>query len=226
MYVTPQQHICLISDGHQSIKSAYHNPENSWNDPTVTNVYCIRHIAQNFMREIKDKELRKLVVNMGNYLQSTTTFLEFHHKHKLPTTFIPLSFKNFFTTSYRQCDITCSRPSHSRYLTESHDYKMIPMHTPVHELRTTPVIATEGRDTDFFVSKTSNFMRKSLLSFLTTLDGSCRTLIAGYASRDKDGNCLFRGLVASPDGTRNMMKMGKDAGEELLSRAGPGFFSS
>ncbi|KAK2431307.1 porphobilinogen deaminase, chloroplastic [Trifolium repens] len=76
-------------------------------------------------------------------------------------------------------------------------------------------------------------------AFLTTLDGSCRTPIAGYASRDKDGNCLFRGLVASPDGTRvletsrigpysyeDMMKMGKDAGEELLSRAGPGFFSN
>ena len=39
-------------------------------------------------------------------------------------------------------------------------------------------------------------------AFLETLDGSCRTPIAGYASRDEDGNCLFRGLVASPDGTR------------------------
>ncbi|QHN99583.1 porphobilinogen deaminase, chloroplastic isoform X1 [Arachis hypogaea] len=76
-------------------------------------------------------------------------------------------------------------------------------------------------------------------AFLETLDGSCRTPIAGYACRNEDGNCLFRGLVASPDGTRvletsrigayaveDMMKMGKDAGEELLSRAGPGFFSS
>ena len=39
-------------------------------------------------------------------------------------------------------------------------------------------------------------------AFLETLDGSCRTPIAGYAYRDKDGDCLFRGLVASPDGTR------------------------
>ncbi|XP_057744816.1 porphobilinogen deaminase, chloroplastic-like [Arachis stenosperma] len=39
-------------------------------------------------------------------------------------------------------------------------------------------------------------------AFLTTLDGSCRTPIAGYACRNEDGNCLFRGLVASPDGTR------------------------
>ncbi|XP_039144898.1 porphobilinogen deaminase, chloroplastic [Dioscorea cayenensis subsp. rotundata] len=74
-------------------------------------------------------------------------------------------------------------------------------------------------------------------AFLETLDGSCRTPIAGYAYRDKDGDCLFRGLVASPDGTRvletsrkgpfvlnDMISMGKDAGKELISRAGPGFF--
>ncbi|KAG6418896.1 hypothetical protein SASPL_121102 [Salvia splendens] len=74
-------------------------------------------------------------------------------------------------------------------------------------------------------------------AFLEKLDGSCRTPIAGYACRDEDGNCLFRGLVASPDGIQvletsrsgpyafdDMVKMGKDAGEELLSRAGPNFF--
>ncbi|KAJ3679300.1 hypothetical protein LUZ60_017311 [Juncus effusus] len=75
-------------------------------------------------------------------------------------------------------------------------------------------------------------------AFLTTLDGSCRTPIAGYACRDDEGNCLFRGLVASPDGTRvletsrkgpyaydEMVEMGIDAGKELISRAGPGFFN-
>ncbi|KAH9318656.1 hypothetical protein KI387_020425, partial [Taxus chinensis] len=39
-------------------------------------------------------------------------------------------------------------------------------------------------------------------AFLMTLDGSCRTPIAGYAFRDKDGCCFFRGLIASPDGIR------------------------
>ncbi|KAL0728443.1 hypothetical protein Bca4012_024536 [Brassica carinata] len=76
-------------------------------------------------------------------------------------------------------------------------------------------------------------------AFLETLDGSCRTPIAGYAAKDEEGNCFFRGLVASPDGTRvletsrkgpyvfeDMVKMGKDAGQELLSRAGPGFFGN
>lgn len=74
-------------------------------------------------------------------------------------------------------------------------------------------------------------------AFLETLDGSCRTPIAGYACKDENGDCVFRGLVASPDGTRvletsrkgsytlqDMIKMGKDAGKELLSQTGPGFF--
>ncbi|CAN1255038.1 Porphobilinogen deaminase, chloroplastic [Linum perenne] len=76
-------------------------------------------------------------------------------------------------------------------------------------------------------------------AFLLTLDGSCRTPIAGYASKDENGDCIFKGLVASTDGTRvletsrkgayaidDMIMMGKDAGKELLSRAGPGFFDS
>ncbi|KAL3643155.1 hypothetical protein CASFOL_013970 [Castilleja foliolosa] len=75
-------------------------------------------------------------------------------------------------------------------------------------------------------------------AFLEKLEGSCRTPIAGYARRDDDGNCIFKALVASPDGAQvletsrrgpyeydDMIKMGIDAGEELLSRAGPGFFN-
>ncbi|CAI5990011.1 unnamed protein product [Closterium sp. NIES-65] len=75
-------------------------------------------------------------------------------------------------------------------------------------------------------------------AFLTTLDGSCRTPIAGLAQRDANGGCSFRGLVASPDGKRiletsrsgsysynEMMEMGIDAGKELLSSAGPEFFN-
>uniref|UniRef100_A0A0D6R5U8 Porphobilinogen deaminase, chloroplastic n=1 Tax=Araucaria cunninghamii TaxID=56994 RepID=A0A0D6R5U8_ARACU len=75
-------------------------------------------------------------------------------------------------------------------------------------------------------------------AFLETLDGSCRTPIAGYAFRDKDGCCSFRGLIATPDGTRvletsrkgsyvyeDMIAIGVDAGKELLGRAGPSFFN-
>ncbi|CAA6669879.1 unnamed protein product [Spirodela intermedia] len=75
-------------------------------------------------------------------------------------------------------------------------------------------------------------------AFLTELDGSCRTPIAGYAYKDAEGYCVFRGLVASPDGTRvletsrrgpysldDMLLMGKDAGKELIATGGPDFFS-
>jgi hypothetical protein len=55
----------LISDRHLSIESAYKNLDNGWQDPLSTHVYNIRHIAQNFMREIKDKTLRKKIVNPG-----------------------------------------------------------------------------------------------------------------------------------------------------------------
>ncbi|XP_058766794.1 uncharacterized protein LOC131640416 [Vicia villosa] len=49
VHVTPQPNICLISDRHVSIKTAYDNPENGWQYPPSMHVYCIRHIAQNFM---------------------------------------------------------------------------------------------------------------------------------------------------------------------------------
>ena len=41
--------------------------------------------------------------------------------------------------------------------------------------------------------------------FLAVLDGNCRTPIAAYAYRDKDGNCSFRGLLASPDGSKGIL---------------------
>ncbi|PNX64998.1 hypothetical protein L195_g054311, partial [Trifolium pratense] len=59
-YVTPQEGICVISDRHASIKSAYENPSNGWNNPPTSHVYCIRHIDQNFVRETKQKKLRPI----------------------------------------------------------------------------------------------------------------------------------------------------------------------
>ncbi len=72
-------------------------------------------------------------------------------------------------------------------------------------------------------------------AFLTRLDGSCRTPIAGLAEIQADGSLRFRGLVVQPDGTRLMQTerrgsvsqaaaLGLDAAEELLGRAGPDFF--
>lgn len=72
-------------------------------------------------------------------------------------------------------------------------------------------------------------------AMLAALDGSCRTPIGGLAEVDGDGGLGLRGLVARPDGSElfetaragavaDAETMGRDAGEELKRRAGPGFF--
>lgn len=64
-HVALQPDLCLTSDRHVSIESAYNNLENGCYNPPSLHVYCIRHIAQNFMREIKDRNLQKKIINMG-----------------------------------------------------------------------------------------------------------------------------------------------------------------
>jgi hydroxymethylbilane synthase len=69
---------------------------------------------------------------------------------------------------------------------------------------------------------------------LEVLDGSCRTPIGGLAELDGDAFTL-RCLVARTDGSEvletsrkgaasDAVSLGKDAGDELLRRAGPGYF--
>ncbi|HEX4409445.1 MAG TPA: hydroxymethylbilane synthase [Xanthobacteraceae bacterium] len=71
-------------------------------------------------------------------------------------------------------------------------------------------------------------------SFLDILDGTCRTPIAGHARIDGD-TIHFRGMIAKTDGSEvletarhgsrtDAATLGADAGRELKSRAGPGFF--
>ncbi|KAJ1632535.1 hydroxymethylbilane synthase [Pavlovales sp. CCMP2436] len=71
-------------------------------------------------------------------------------------------------------------------------------------------------------------------SFLLTLDGNCKTPIAGQARMEGD-ELVLRGLIARPDGTKvyetsrrgspaDGIAMGKDAGEELKKLAGVDFF--
>lgn len=73
-------------------------------------------------------------------------------------------------------------------------------------------------------------------SFLATLDGNCKTPIAGQA-RIIDGKLHFKGLVSMPDGTEmfetdrvgspaDAEAIGRDAGEELKKRAGEDFFKA
>lgn len=71
-------------------------------------------------------------------------------------------------------------------------------------------------------------------SFLLTLDGSCETPIAGLAILDGD-QLWLRGELLRPDGSASVTgdrrgptaqgtAIGKALAEDLLSRAGPGFF--
>jgi hydroxymethylbilane synthase len=71
-------------------------------------------------------------------------------------------------------------------------------------------------------------------AFLTVLDGSCRTPIAGHA-RCEGEQVHFRGLIAKPDGSEvletarsgpagDAVRLGAEAGHELKRRAGAGFF--
>ncbi len=73
-------------------------------------------------------------------------------------------------------------------------------------------------------------------AMLAALDGSCRTPIAGHAILDADGALYLRGLIARPDGSEliaterrgpaaDAEAMGREAGDELKRRGGPGFFA-
>jgi len=72
-------------------------------------------------------------------------------------------------------------------------------------------------------------------AMLVVLDGSCRTPIAGHAILT-GAELHLRGLIARPDGSEviaterrgsiaEAAALGRDAGEELKRRGGPGFFA-
>ena len=72
-------------------------------------------------------------------------------------------------------------------------------------------------------------------AFLTVLEGSCRTPIAGHAVVAA-GRLRFRGLIAKPDGSgvfetkrqgaaADAVRLGAEAGRELKQRAGADFFA-
>jgi len=74
-------------------------------------------------------------------------------------------------------------------------------------------------------------------AMLAVLDGSCRTPIAGHAVLTTEGTLYLRGLIAKPDGSEMIATerrgaaadaeaIGRDAGDELKRRGGPGFLST
>ena len=73
-------------------------------------------------------------------------------------------------------------------------------------------------------------------AFLARLDGSCRTPIGGLAQLI-GGRLILRGQILSPDGSlsheasregapQEAIRMGEDAADELLAKAGPAFLGS
>lgn len=73
-------------------------------------------------------------------------------------------------------------------------------------------------------------------AFLASLDGSCRTPLAGHAVLDGDV-LRFNGLILTPDGkishsvsgegqARDAARIGADAGARVRAKAGPDFFGS
>jgi hydroxymethylbilane synthase len=74
-------------------------------------------------------------------------------------------------------------------------------------------------------------------AFLTVLDGSCRTPIAGHARIVSSGSVVFRGMVLRCDGTEmhettregaveDGPLLGAEAARELKERTAPGFFAA
>lgn len=72
-------------------------------------------------------------------------------------------------------------------------------------------------------------------AFLATLDGSCRTPIAGEAKLE-DGRLRFYGMILTPDGREvheitgegaasDAIAIGRDAGARIRDKAGSGFFT-
>lgn len=78
-------HNCIatnIAQNNQKLSANLICQDNRWYNPPTTHVYCIRHMAQNFMRAIKDNNLRKKVVNAW-YAQTQPSFQYYHNEIRL-----------------------------------------------------------------------------------------------------------------------------------------------
>ncbi|XP_057734837.1 uncharacterized protein LOC130950350 [Arachis stenosperma] len=64
-HVVTRDGIGLIPDRHDSITSAIARSNGSWEPPRAIHMFCVRHIASNFLRNFKAPYLQKLIVNIG-----------------------------------------------------------------------------------------------------------------------------------------------------------------
>ena len=65
-YVVTRDGVGIISDRHESIKAAIQRCHGQWEPPRAFHMFCIRHIAANFLRRFKKPYLHRLVVSIGN----------------------------------------------------------------------------------------------------------------------------------------------------------------
>ncbi|XP_016168933.1 uncharacterized protein LOC107611532 [Arachis ipaensis] len=64
-HVVNRDGVSLISDRHESIISAVGRSNGAWEYPRAIHMFCIRHIASNFLRSFKAPLLQRLIVNIG-----------------------------------------------------------------------------------------------------------------------------------------------------------------
>ncbi|XP_015942418.1 uncharacterized protein LOC107467756 [Arachis duranensis] len=72
-HVVTRDGVGLISDRHDSIRSAFERSNGAWSPPRAFHMFCIRHIESNFLRKFKAPYLQKLIVNIG-YSRTTREY--------------------------------------------------------------------------------------------------------------------------------------------------------
>ncbi|XP_052114442.1 uncharacterized protein LOC107480949 [Arachis duranensis] len=72
-HVVTRDGVGLISDRHDSIRSAIERSNGAWSPPRAFHMFCIRHIESNFLRKFKAHYLQKLIVNIG-YSRTTREY--------------------------------------------------------------------------------------------------------------------------------------------------------
>ncbi|XP_058784435.1 uncharacterized protein LOC131659238 [Vicia villosa] len=70
LHVTLQSDLCLISDRHESIKTAYNNPDNDWKNPPSVHVYCIRYALTESTYAYYREEIRQTDMEAFNWIEN------------------------------------------------------------------------------------------------------------------------------------------------------------
>ncbi|RYR35014.1 hypothetical protein Ahy_A10g050105 [Arachis hypogaea] len=77
-HVVTRDGVGLISDRHDSIRSAIERSNGAWSPPRAFHMFCIRHIESNFLRKFKAPYLQKLIINIGY----STTIKEYQMRYE------------------------------------------------------------------------------------------------------------------------------------------------